>query len=622
MTILAIVLLSAVVLWVGYQTYGRFVARSFGLDARTPTPAQTQNDGRDFIPTSPGYLLGQHFSAIAAAGPILGPILAGLMFGWAPGLIWILLGAILVGGVHDFAALVASMRHKARSIAEVVREHMSGRAYRLFLAFVWIALVYVIIAFTDVTAAAFVQDIAQSQSEGATDAAVLARAEPVKGAAVAGSSLLYLLLPLLMGLTLRLTKMSVRTAALIFVPLIFVCIWAGRFVPLDFAAWFYPAKTGAAAETAARSAWDLVLLGYCFVAALLPMWLLLQPRGFLGGFFMYISLAVAIVGIVGGGLGGGAVRLSLQYPAFKAFATPEGALLFPALFVTVACGACSGFHALVASGTTSRQLKSEPHARPVAYGAMLLEALVAVIALSTLMMVSPADLTRRFGQQPAPNLIYANGIAEFLGLFSQDPTFKNLAFTFGLLAFATFVYDTLDVCTRLGRYVLQEFVGWRSMRGAVVCTLVTLAPAAFLVTATVTNPFTGKPMPAWRYFWNLFGTSNQLLAALTLLGVTVWLRRAGKRWWLTAAPMGLMMVVTLTSLVQTIVLGLRRLGGDKAVFDYNLPVAVVLLFLAGFLLVEAVRAFRRTKGRAAPAVSAQPSAIGVAAGAESAASDG
>jgi carbon starvation protein len=595
MQVLLIVIASALILFIGYRVYGRFLARSLRLDPSAPTPAFEQHDGADFIPANPNYLLNQHFTAIAAAGPIVGPIAAGLLFGWVPVLIWVLVGSIFIGGVHDFTALVASIRHKARSIAQIVHEHMSRRAYLLFLGFIWIALVYIIVAFTDVTSSAFVKDIVQSQGEGSAGAKVMEQARKVRGADVAGSSFLYILLPIIMGLTMRWTKISEKKAACIFVPLIFACVWAGKYVPMDLAGWL-----GLSAGDA-QKAWNLIILGYCVVAAMVPMWLLLQPRGYLGGFFLYISLGAAVAGIIASaalelfGAGGGRT-IQVRYDAFTSFTAPDGRTLFPVLFVTVACGACSGFHALVSSGTTARQLKTEPDAKRVAYGAMLLEAMVAVIALATLIMVSPRDLNQ-FGAKPSPNAIYANGTARFLGVFHDNPDFIGFAFTFGLLAFATFVYDTLDVSTRLGRYVLQEITGWKSRLGALACTIITLVPVAFFVTASLRNG-KGEMEPAWSYFWTLFGTANQLLAALTLLGVTIWMRRTGKRWWIAAVPMVFMMIVTMASLGVMIWEKTRVLWDAKPFFDYNLPVAVLLAVLAAFVLIEAVLAFGR---RAAPA---------------------
>src|SRR5262245_185715 len=268
MNLLYIVVPSALVLLVAYFTYGRLLARLLELNPTRKTPAYEMQDGLDYEPLTTSALFPQHFSAIAAAGPIVGPILAGLTFGWLPALIWILIGSIFIGGVHDFAALVASIRHKARSIAEVVREHMSRQSYLLFLSFIWIALVYIIVAFTDITAASFV-------------GRPTAEAGGVGGGAIATSSLLYLALPIVMGLLMRYWKLSLLWATLIFVPLVGVAIWVGKYIPFDVQTMLGFADTRVG-EANARKVWDGALLVYCLIAGIVPVWMLLQPRGHLG----------------------------------------------------------------------------------------------------------------------------------------------------------------------------------------------------------------------------------------------------------------------------------------------------------------------------------------------------
>ncbi len=282
MSLVTIALVSAAVLTVAYFTYGPLLVRLFQLDAKRPTPAVEMRDDVDYSPIEPKFLLSQHFSAIAAAGPIVGPILAGIMFGWLPALVWILIGAIFIGGVHDMSSLTASIRHKARIIADVVREHMSERSYLMFLAFIWIALVYIIVAFTDVTASSFV---------GLTE---LENGDIVSGPGIASSSLLYLALPIIMGLLLRYTKLSLNMATLIFLPLVGLTIYAGQYIPLDLGALFD------VDQAQAQRIWGVLLLAYCLIAAVVPMWLLLQPRGHLGGYFLYVSLAAGMLGLLFG----------------------------------------------------------------------------------------------------------------------------------------------------------------------------------------------------------------------------------------------------------------------------------------------------------------------------------
>jgi carbon starvation protein len=321
--------------------------------------------------------------------------------------------------------------------------------------------------------------------------------------------------------------------------------------------------------------WVAVIMGYCLVASLLPVWLLLQPRGYLGGFVLYIALAVGVIGIFSG-------QFSIQQPAFKGFTGPKMTdSMFPFLFVTIACGACSGFHGLVCSGTTSKQISRESHCRPVGYGAMLLEGFVALIALSTVMIVAaPAG---------APGAIYGRGMGDYLTVIIGKEH-RLFAIVFGSMVFSTFVFDTLDVATRLARYLLQEFFGLKGGAGAAIGTAVSCAvPLGLLLVA-------GKD--SWKAYWTLFGTSNQLLAALTLLAITVWLRGSGRPSWFTFYPMLFVMGITVWSLaVQT-----------KAAFsaDFKLgPVAIngvvsiLLAALTVFLAVEAVRTVR-----AKPAVAA------------------
>jgi carbon starvation protein len=560
MTLLHVALISAAVLLVAYRVYGPLLSRLLRLNPDAATPAVTLRDDVDYVPIEPKFLMSQHFSAIAAAGPVVGPILAGAMFGWLPALVWILVGAVFIGGVHDITALVASIRHRARSIAEVVREHMTRRSYVLFLAFVWLSLIYIIVAFTDVTAQAFLGEIK------------LENGETVSGGGIATSSLLYVALPVVMGLLLRYTRLPLGAATLIFLPLVGLVIWGGQWIPFDLGDAF------GLSNAQANKVWNVALLGYCFVASLVPMWLLLQPRGHLGGYFLYVVLLGGALGIVFGGR-------SIEYPAFIGWETAAGVSLFPFLFITIACGACSGFHSIIASGTTSKQLRRETDARVIGYGSMLLEAMVAVISLSCVMMLSrSSELIDRPGG-PQPNLLYALGVGNFLSVVGIPAAF---GVSFGLMAFTTFVYDTLDVCTRLGRYVLQELFGWRGAAGRWVATALTAgAPLAFLLWQPVDAA--GQSVAVWRVFWELFGASNQLLAALTLLGVTVWLwrtRRAAWVWLVTGLPMLWMYVISMWALVQIVS---RHLDGAALPRNPVPYVAAVLVGLGALMLIEAVR---------------------------------
>jgi carbon starvation protein len=506
--IYSVVLVSIALFAVAYAVYGRFIARQVGLDDSRTTPAHELNDGTDFVPARAPLLLGQHFSAIAAAGPIVGPILAGIWFGWLPAALWIILGAIFIGGVHDMLTLTASLRHKAASIGEIAKQHIPTRMYIFFLIFIWLALLYVIIAFTDITAQTF-----RAVSE-----------DTAFGPAVAASSILYLGLAVVMGILLYRLKLKLWLLTVIFLPLVLLTVWVGPRLPapiLDYLA------------NISAKQWGVFLLVYCFIASIIPMWLLLQPRGYLGGWLLYLVIIIGLMGALFGGF-------KIEYPALNLSGLRSlsgGKLLFPFLFITVACGACSGFHAIVSSGTTSRQLNKESDARLIGYGAMLLEGLVAILALATVMMISPGS------NQLAtdPNLIYAHGLARYLGLLGIG---FNVAFPFALLAFSTFVYDTLDVSTRLARYILQELTGWKGFLGSCLATLLSLAiPLVFLLLTEE---------KAYLVAWWIFGTSNQMLASLTLLVISVWLIRSGKSAIYTIIPMIFMLVTTAVALVLQI----------------------------------------------------------------------
>lgn len=554
MSLLLLAVIVVVLLTVGYFSYGSFIARQYRLDDATPTPAIERNDGVDFVPTRPFYLLGQHFAAIAAAGPIVGPIAACIAFGWLPCILWITLGVIFIGAVHDLSALVASVRHGANSIAEIARRNLGRRAWLAFIAFIWIALVYVIVAFADVTASTFVgrtEELAGNFSFN-------------PGGAVAAASVMYLLLAVVMGVVQRKLAPPMWLVTVIFVPGTLFVVWLGT--QLSTLLVFSP------------TFWHVAIMLYCFVASLLPLWLLQQPRGYLGGFVLYLVLGAGLIGILFGGF-------EIQQPAIrKASSGRIEELLFPFLFVTIACGACSGFHGLVCGGTTSKQIARESHCKAVGFGAMLLEGLVAVIALATVMIVAPVDVAGR-----APGKLYGDGIARFISVVAGEE-YYIFASTFGAMAFSTFVFDTLDVGTRLGRYLLQELTGARSRLAGVLAAAAT-AGISLLVLLSARSG-------SWRQFWVLFGTSNQLLASLTLLGITVWLYRSGRRYWYTLIPMVFVMTVTVSALVLQIGAGVRVATSGGLAMDpslVNSGVAVALLVLTIVFVVEAIKAVQQVR---------------------------
>ena len=555
---LAFILLGAIALFlIAYRVYGSWMSGVFGLNDRHVVPAEGQYDGVDHVPTKTPVLLGHHFASIAGAGPIVGPILAGLFFGWVPALIWIVLGSIFVGGVHDFGSTVASVRHKAKSVAELARQYMSPAAFKLFLAFIWLALVYVIVVFLDLTATTFVN-------------------ESMNGSGVAISAIMFMALAVAMGWVLVKRGMDLKKATFIFLPLLLLAIWGGDV--LGSGAGLLPGIGGSEKNT-----WNALLLVYCFVAAITPVWFLLQPRDYLSSWLLYLAVIGAAGGLTLAALTGTDLVAS-TWPALvrpgevTALGVAHIGPLFPILFITIACGACSGFHSLVASGTTAKQIKCETDTRRVAYGAMLIEGVVAVIALATVMIL-PFGASA-LGSDPVA--LYASGIGVFLASLGIP---REFCAHFVLLALSTFLLTTLDTCTRLGRYVVHEAFGWEKNTGRsrTIATLVTVALPAGLVFVTYSDPATGLVIPAWKAIWPVFGATNQLLAALALLAVTVWLKRTGRKWAFTGVPMVFMLGMTMWALLILI-----RMWGASLIG----MISAALLVLGLLLSIEAARAFR------------------------------
>ncbi|NLF25438.1 MAG: carbon starvation protein A [Deltaproteobacteria bacterium] len=541
----ALFLFCALIFLAAYFSYGTFLAKQADIDPARPTPAHSEQDGVDRVPAPPAVLLGHHFSSIAGAGPIVGPIIAALAFGWLPVLLWIVLGSIFIGGTHDFFSLIASIRHHARSIAEIAKEYISPLSYKLFLIFIWVTLVYVLAVFTDLTAETFTAD-----------------------PGVASASVIFVALAIGFGLSIYRLKVNLKLATLIFVSLLFAAIALGHKVPLE--ASMLPSFLG---EDPSQR-WRILLALYCFVAAVLPVWLLLQPRDYLSSYLLYVGIVAAFVGICLGGF-------AIEYPALKGWSSPELGPLLPILFITVACGACSGFHSLVSSGTSSKQLNKESDARLIGYGSMLIEGLVAVVATLAVAMLLPGDVATR---QPPP-MVYGISMGKFLATVGVP---EKLGVSFGLLTLSAFILTTLDTATRLARYVMEEFFNWRGRFFSCLATLLTLLPLAALALMDFRGP-DGELIPAWKIIWPVFGVSNQLLAALALLVIAVWRKKAGKRVDFVAWPMIFMAVMATWSLILLI----GRHG-----FSPIGAAAALLLGLTLFLIFEAARALRPAHVRA------------------------
>jgi len=534
---LALVFVAAIILFaIAYRFYGRFLNRHFEVDDNRKTPSHTDYDGVDKVPTKTAVLLGHHFSSIAGAGPIVGPIIAAAAFGWVPAILWVVIGSIFIGGVHDFSALIASIRHKARSIAEIAREYMTPLSYKLFLVFIWLAMVYILIVFVDLTSSTFV-----SHGEVAT------------------SSTIFIFLAIVFGIVLYKLKVKLLWASLLFVPLVFLGVFVGHSIPMD------ASVLPEVFQNNLGRIWNIILIIYAFVAAISPVWVLLQPRDYLSSFLLYASLIGAFIGIIFGGF-------DFQYPAFTTWSDIDRGTLFPILFITIACGACSGFHSIVASGTTSKQLNCETDARKIGYGAMLIEGLVAVIALFTVaMLVRNDELVKQ-----APLVVFGTGMGNFLSIMGIP---FDVGMSFGILAVSTFLLTTLDTSTRLARYILEELLNISNPSFRYLSTAITLVLPVLFSFITLYDA-QGNAIPAWKAVWPVFGSTNQLLAGLALLVVYVWQKRKGKKTFFIVIPMVFMLGMTLWALVQLIYQsGFTSIG----------IISTVLLILAIILVVEAVR---------------------------------
>ena len=543
-----------------YFLYGRLLERLLGVDPARPTPATTRGDGVDYVPAHPAVLFGHHFASIAGAGPIVGPI-AAAYFGWGAVVAWVVLGCIFIGAVHDMVALFLSVRHEGRSIASVIETVLGRPGKILFLLFCWSTLVLVCAEFTRQVALTFVH-----------------------APAVATASLLFIALAVVFGIATNRFRLPLLPATAVFVPVMFACIWVGTKAPLDLCARFGLSAAGA------QTVWTLVLLAYCFLASTLPVWLLLQPRDYLNSYLLYAMMALGFLGVL-------AAAPAVELDAFAGWRAPnaKGAMtpLFPFLFITIACGACSGFHSLVASGTTAKQLASERHVRPVAYGGMLLEGVLAILALVAVGTFAQADLAPKLAS-PGPVALFAGGLAGFcttLGIPQQA------GFTFMSLAVSAFLMTSVDTATRLARFTWQELfargtgddapapprpAAWRRA-------IANMYPATGLVVALVALLLLGNPEAA-KNLWNVFASANQLLAGLTLFTASLWLYKNRMAWWVTLFPMLFMLAVSSAGL------WLLCTGSWKAGNPTLGVVTAILLALAAVLVLLAIVRFSQARG--------------------------
>lgn len=542
----------------GYFIYSAIVAKLLGVDSDRPTPAHTKADGQDYVPTHPLVLSGSHFAAIAGAGPVIGPVLAS-QYGWGAVALWILLGCVFIGAMHDMTTLFLSVRNEGKSIGSIIEDVLGRTGKMIFLVFCFVTLIFVMAEFTRQVAASFV-----SNPE------------------VASASLLSIPQAGVFGWLVYRKGMSVKWGSLVFVPMLFGLLWLGIVFPCDLVSLF-----GVTKETA-QLIWTAVLLGYCFIASAFPVWLMLQPRGYLNAWLLYAMLALGLLGIC-------VAHPVLESNAFSGFAVENAVkgtqYLFPLLFVTVACGACSGFHALVSSGTTSKQLNNEKDLRPVGYGAMLLEGVVALMALIAVAYMSQDQLMTKLTDGTTPVRLFADGLASFSAKFGLP---QQLGSSFVMLAVAAFLMTTVDACTRLARFTWQEIcapapgVAPAGARKVVMNTNF----ATGIVVALCIFLLVGCPTIT-KNLWTIFASGNQMLATLTLLTATLWLYKNGRKaWMLTFVPMWFMMATSCTAMVQLFINGLSKWRGEGFAAGGVLTIGTAFLFvLCVFLLIAGMIRF-------------------------------
>lgn len=535
MSLPLLLFLSAIVLISAYFTYGRFISKKFEIKNDKPTPAHAHADGVDYVPSNKLVVLGHHFASIAGAGPIVGPIIA-VTFGWIPAVIWILVGGIFIGAVHDVGSMVASLRHKGKSIGVIIHQYIGQSGKRLFLIFSFSTLILIIAVFADIIAKTF-----------------------EKNPGVASTSALFILLAVVFGFFNR--ELAHKKSAFIWLSIIGVFLMyyfviLGNTIPFELNYYF----------------WVGLLLAYAFLASVTPMSVLLQPRDYLSSFLLYGLIILAIIGVF-------VANPEVKMDNNIIFKSEDIGYLFPVLFITVACGAISGFHSLVASGTTSKQLDKETDAKVVGYGGMLIESFLAIISVCAVMVISRTDYVGSLSADGPVNM-FADGMGFVISSLGIE---EGLAVNFVALTISAFALTTLDTCTRLARFTFQEFfeetenqkVRKITQNRFLSTTVVVILSSLFLLSGEFTT------------LWPIFGSANQLLAALALLAVAVWMIKSGKKAGFLLIPMFFMFVVTLSSLF---VLAFQNF--EKGIYSISI-IAGLLFVLAIVLLILAKKCLKK-----------------------------
>lgn len=562
---LVIVLIGIVCLGAGYLLYGRWLANKWGLDAKAKTPAFTHEDGEDYVPSSKFTVFSHQFSSIAGAGPVTGPILASV-FGWVPVLLWLIVGGLFFGAVQDFGALYASVKNEGKSMGMIIEKYIGKTGRKLFMLFCWLFTLLVIAAFTDMVAGTFVAKGVEGMTEKTANA----------DASAASISMLFIVVAIIFGLVQKSIakagkKMNEWVKAIVAIVLLVAMFAVGMALPIY----------------ATKSAWIYIIMAYLFLASVMPMWLLMQPRDYMTTFMLLGMIIGAVLGVV-------VAHPSMNLNAFNGFTLGSGAskqMLFPTLFVTIACGAVSGFHSLVSSGTSSKTISNEKDMPMVGYGAMVVESLLGIVALVVVGAVAVN------GTKPAgtPFAIFSTGVAGFLEKLGVP---VHVATVFMTMCVSALALTSLDSVARIGRMSFQELFYGDSTDPA------TMTPVQRVLTnkyfATVITLFFGYLLTLGGYnnVWPLFGSANQLLAAMVLIAIAVFLKTTGRTGWTLYAPMFIMLAVTFTALVQKVIALVSNVVNGKATFlvdGLQLIVAAALMVLGVCVAYSCLKKLFTTK---------------------------
>ena len=542
MNTLVIVLIAAVCLLAGYVFYGRWLAKKWGIDPKAKTPAYTHEDGEDYVPTDGWTVFAHQFSSIAGAGPVTGAIQAAA-FGWLPVLLWILLGGIFFGAVTDFGALYASVKNEGKSMGMLIEQYIGKTGRKLFLLFCWL--------FTLIVTAAFADMVSGTFNGFVTDAATGEITKSTVNGAAGSISIMFIAFAVVFGLIQKKMKFTGWKEVVLGLVCMVACFVLGISFPI----------------VATRETWNYVTFAYIFFAAILPMWLLMQPRDFMTTFRFIFMIAAAAIGLL-------VAHPTMNLPVYTGFHNEKLGDMFPILFVTVACGAVSGFHSLVSSGTSSKTISNEKDMLKVGYGAMILESLLAVLALCVAGAAASADGTAATG---TPFQIFSAGVAGFLEMFGIPVHIAQCIMTMCVSALAL---STLDSVARIGRMSFQELFsvddmehaeGWRKLFcNKYFATVITLVFGYILTKVGYTN------------IWPLFGSANQLLSALVLITLCVFLKVTGRTNKTLFPPLIIMLCVTFTALVERFIALVKAYQAGTAVFmveGLQLIIAVLLIIL-------------------------------------------